>query len=342
MTAKAFWRNSRIAVIGAGSWGTILANLVAKNCREVQLWTRTEQQALAINSQRFNQRYLPEYRIDDRVHASSDFESVLGRETACVIWALPSEACREQARRISGLLRGDEIILHATKGIERGSLKRISQVLAEELPCRRIGVISGPNLAHEVARGDPSATVVASHFDEAVEAGQILLTGERFRAYSSSDVVGVEWAGSLKNILAIASGALDSLNLGWNAKAMLITRGLVEMVRLGLSMGAKESTFIGLAGLGDLLATCGSSYSRNYRVGLRLGKGEKLEAILPTLGGVAEGVHTTATVRQFAEERKISMPITEGVLQLLNGVVSVPEVIQSLMSRPLKSESFEA
>jgi glycerol-3-phosphate dehydrogenase (NAD(P)+) len=339
MTPKDFWPNSKIAVIGGGSWGTVLANLAARNCREVRLWVRNEEQSRAIGATRTNRDYLPDFVLNERVHAMSDLDRVFEGGVAAVIWALPSSVCREQARRLAPYFGGDELILHATKGIESGSLKRISEILREELPCPRIGVISGPNLAHEIARGEPAATVVASVFNEVIEAGSALLTSDNFRIYSANDVIGVEWAGTLKNILAIASGALDAMKLGWNSRSMLITRGLAEMVRFGVAMGARESTFLGLAGMGDLLATCSSPLSRNYRVGIRLAQGERLDDILQDLGMTAEGVRTTQTVWHYASAHKISMPITEAVYHIVEQGMPVQKVIESLMKRPMTGET---
>lgn len=334
MTQKDFWRNSKVAVIGGGSWGTVLANLIAPNVREVRIWVRDQEIARQINSTRLNRDYLPDMHLHDRVHASGDIRRVFEHGTSVVIWALPSDACRAQARELAPHFQGDEIVLHATKGIEQGTLKRISEILQEELPAPRIGVISGPNLAHEIAKGEPAATVVASRFAEVIEAGQAVLSSERFRVYPGEDMIGVEWAGTLKNVLAIASGALDAMDLGWNARAMMITRGLAEMVRFGVAMGASESTFLGLAGVGDLLATCGSPLSRNYRVGYRLAKGEKLEEIIRTLGSTAEGVRTTDTVHDFASAKKIYMPITAAVYQVLHGELAASNALTTLMKRP--------
>jgi glycerol-3-phosphate dehydrogenase (NAD(P)+) len=333
MTQKDFWPNSKVAVIGGGSWGTVLAQLAAPNCREVRVWVREEDQAAAVNSRRRNEDYLPEMALHERVHAMTDPARAL-EGAAAIIWALPSDVCRDQARRLAPLLKGDELILHATKGIEPGTLKRVSQVLREELPTRRIGVISGPNLAGEIARGEPAATVVASVFAEVVDAGIKLLQSERFRIYPESDVIGVEWAGTLKNILAIAAGALDAMKLGWNARAMLITRGLAEMVRFGEAQGARKETFLGLAGVGDLMATASSPLSRNYRVGMRLAQGEKIDDIQNDLGMTTEGVRTTRSVWEFASERGISMPITEGVYHLIQSGTPVETVLRGLMNRP--------
>jgi glycerol-3-phosphate dehydrogenase (NAD(P)+) len=331
---KDFWSKSTLAVIGGGSWGTVLAKIAAENCGDVRVWVRDEEQARAMNSTRSNPTYVKDMALPGNVRTFTDIERVFENGVQAVIWALPSKACREQARKFAPLFRGDEIILHATKGIEEGTMKRISVILAEELPVSRIGVISGPNLAGEIAKDEPAATVVASDFAEAVDAGVSLLTTPRFRVYSGDDVIGIEWAGTLKNIYAIASGALDALEFGWNTRALLITRGLAEMVRFGVAMGASETTFLGLAGVGDLFATCSSPESRNFRVGRRLALGEKIEAIIADLGSVAEGVRTTQIISTFARERKIHMPITQGVAELIRGERPVSDVLKALMQRP--------
>lgn len=334
MIHKDFWRKAKVGVIGGGNWGSVLANLVSQNCRDVRVWIRNEESVRSINATRLNLEYAAGMQFRDNVHPFSSIERVFEGGLDFVIWALPSKISREKARSFAPLFRGDELIVHGTKGIEHGSLKRISEVLKEELPCRRIGVISGPNLANEIIRGDPAATVVASTFSEVCDVGQFLFAGNQFRVYRETDVIGVEWAGTLKNILAIAAGALDAMNLGWNARAMLMTLGLAEMVRFGTAMGGKESTFLGLAGVGDLLATCSSNLSRNYRVGNRLAQGEPLDVILNELESTAEGVLTTHSVWEFALKHQISMPITEGVYRLLKGGVSASDLMKGLMSRP--------
>jgi glycerol-3-phosphate dehydrogenase (NAD(P)+) len=336
MTEKAFWSNSKVAVIGSGSFGTVLATLVAKNCREVRLWARSEEQVRAMNSTRMNPTYVTQLQLAPTITAYSDIERVFeGGGVQAVIWALPSQVCRQEAKNLARFFRGDEILLHSVKGVEEGTLKRISTILREELPCPRIGVISGPNLAEEIARGDPAATVVASNFEEVVEVGRMLLATDNFRVYCGRDVIGVEWAGALKNILAIASGAVEAMKLGWNARGLLITRGLAEMVRFGVAMGAKEETFLGLSGVGDLLATCSSPLSRNYRTGMRLALGEPLDRVLAELGSTAEGVKTTRSVREFARKHGIEMPVTEGVYHLLEGQMPVSDIIHELMTRSL-------
>jgi glycerol-3-phosphate dehydrogenase (NAD(P)+) len=231
-------------------------------------------------------------------------------------------------------LKGHELVLHATKGIEEQSLKRISTVLKEELPVLRIGAISGPNLASEIAKNEPAATVIASPFQDVIEAGELILSTPRFRVYTSHDLIGVEWGGTLKNIFAIASGILDSVGFGWNTRALLLSRGLAEMVRFGVAMGAQAETFLGLSGMGDLIATCSSNQSRNFRVGYQLAKGEKLDDVIANLGQVAEGVRTTKIVYEFAKDRNVEMPITEVVYKILQGTWTVEQGVQHLMTRP--------
>ncbi len=339
---KDFWSNSKVAVVGGGSWASVLANLVAKNCQEVRMWMRSDEQVRSINATKSNPKYFSDFKFSEKVHAFTDPEKVFDGGVHAMIWALPSSVSRLQARTFAKYLKGDEVVLHATKGIETKTLKRISEVLCEELPTRRVGVISGPNLAKEVAKNEPAATVVASDFSEVILAGNELLTTERFRIYSSTDVIGVEWAGVLKNVLAIAAGAVDALKLGWNTRALLITRGLAEMVRFGVVMGARESTFLGLAGMGDLLATCSSPLSRNYQVGYQLVQasveGKKVDEIVRGLGGVAEGIQTTRSVWEFSTLHEISMPITEAVYRLIHEKAPVQEIIHGLMLRPSQKD----
>ena len=339
MTEKDFWRKSSIAVLGGGSWGTVLAHLASKNCDDVRLWVREEERARSMNATRSNPKYVSGLALSGNIRALSEPARVFEGGVQAVVWCLPSKVCREEAKGLARLFHGDEVILHATKGVEEGTLKRVSEILREELPSPRVGVISGPNLAEEIARGEPAATVVASQFSEVVGAGQCILSTERFRVYGATDVIGVEWAGTLKNVLAIAAGALDALKLGWNTRAMLISRGLAEMVRFGVAMGGEQATFLGLAGVGDLLATCSSPLSRNYRVGYGLGQGKALDQILEELGSTAEGVKTSQIVWDFAKTHNIYMPITEGVASLIRGTATVPNVLHQLMTKPTMTET---
>jgi len=331
---KDFWSNVNVAVLGGGSFGTVLANLASQNCGSVTMYMRNDDQARTMNSTRTNPNYSKEAELNENIKAVSTFEKVFEYNPRMVIFALPSHATREVSKSIAHFFKGDEIILHSTKGIEEHSLKRISVVLREELPTIRIGAISGPNLAGELARNEPAATVVASPFDDVIAAGEKVLTTNRFRVYTAHDMIGVEWGGTLKNIFAIASGILDSSGFGWNTRSLLLSRGLAEMVRFGVAMGAKAETFLGLAGMGDLIATCSSSQSRNFRVGYQLAKGVSLEQVLEDLGQVAEGVRTTRIVYEFAKERGVEMPITEAVYHIIQGEWSVEKGLQHLMTRP--------
>ena len=337
---KDFWSNAKVAVLGGGSFGTVLANLCAKNCTQVTMYVRQEDQARTMNSTRMNPNYVKDLVLDPKIRAVHDYAKVFAEPQDLIIFALPSSATRAQAKIIAPYLLGSEIVLHATKGIEESTLKRISEVLMEELPLRRIGAISGPNLAGEIVKGEPAATVVASAFDDVIFAGECILSNPRFRVYTCHDLIGVEWGGTLKNIFAIASGILDSKGLGWNTKSLLLSRGLSEMVRFGGAMGALPETFLGLSGIGDLIATCSSNQSRNFRVGFQLAQGRKLEEVLAELGQVAEGVRTTRIVYEFAKSRNVEMPITEAVYKIIQGEWSIEEGVNSLMTRPQVQDAW--
>ncbi len=324
--SKDFWLNEEILVLGGGSWGSVLANLAAPQVKSVKLWVRTEEHARQINSTRGNARYFKKMTLPSNITAVADLDRAFESEVKAIVWALPSSVSRVIAKRVTQFLKGDEILIHATKGVEQGSLKRISEVLEEEMPIARIGVLSGPNLAAEISQGKPAATVVASKFDEVIRAGKRLLQNPKFKVEHSNDMIGVEWAGTLKNVLAIAAGALESAELGWNARSVLMAEGLSEMVRFGEAMGAEKDTFLGLAGIGDLLATC-TPLSRNYRVGLGLGQNKNLDQILSELGSTAEGVATARHVAEFSRDRQIKMPITDAVDLLIQNKIKASELL---------------
>lgn len=308
--------SQRVAVIGGGSWGTTVAQLIARNGHEVRLWMRDPGQAAQLNANRCNERYLPGVELSSNLEATASLEdAAYGARTLFLM--VPSHSLRAIASELGDYLDGSRLLIHGIKGIEPATFKRMSQLLREETCCRQIGVMSGPNLAKEVAAGHPSATVVASRFQEVIDAGIELLRSKTFRVYGNEDVIGTELGGSLKNILAIGSGLAHGLGFGDNTMALLLTRGLAEMIRLGTSLGASPQTFAGLSGIGDLMATCFSPLSRNYQVGYRLAKGETLEAITQDLRQVAEGVRTTKTVAEYAQAHGVYMPITEGVYQVL-------------------------
>ena len=331
-------RPARVAVIGAGSWGTTLALLVARAGHQSTLYVRNREQAAEIERTGRNQRYLPDITLPPSLTIATDLGAACeGAEL--ILLVVPSQSMRELA---SALLpsAGDAIIVSAAKGLERGSLLRMTEVLTEVLgdeAASRICALSGPNLALEIARGKPAASVVAGPEPVAAKARDLLMSNQ-FRCYTSTDVVGVEMGGSLKNIIAIGAGMADGLDAGDNAKAGFMTRGIAEIGRLGLAVGANPSTFAGLAGLGDLVATCSSPLSRNYRLGRELAKGRPLPEILDQLGQVAEGVFATETATALGRRHGVELPITEQLHQILFAGKSAGAAIRDLMQRDAKDE----
>ena len=331
------FKGLKIAILGAGSWGTALGDLLAQKGFEVYLWARRKEVVQAINQQRENPYYLPQVKLSPRLRASTDMERVLAK-AAVVILAIPSHALRQVLEENKSLLAEGSILVSTIKGIEEGSLLTMSQVIREILSDVYVVVLSGPSFAEEVVQKRPTAVTVAGDQRDTVEKIQHLFATPYFRAYLSRDVLGVELAGALKNVIAIAVGISDGLGLGLNARAALITRGLAEISRLGVQLGANPLTFSGLAGLGDLVLTCTGPLSRNRTVGLRLGQGEKLPEILKDLKQVAEGVRTTSSARHLAQKHGIEMPITEAVYQVLYHQKDPLDMAHSLLSRRLKEE----
>jgi glycerol-3-phosphate dehydrogenase (NAD(P)+) len=332
---------SRVGVVGGGSWGTAIAQLLGDNGHDTLLWLRDEEVTAEINLNHRNPKYLPESQLGMSVVATTELARV-GRECHAIFMVVPSHGLRDVARTLGDHLDGSHVLIHAVKGIEPGTFKRMSQLLREETATRKIGVLSGPNLAKEVAQRHPSATVIASRFEEVIEAGRKLLWSKAFRVYGSDDVVGTEIGGAVKNVMAIASGIATGLGFGMNTMALLLSRGLAEMARLGVSEGAQLLTFQGLSGIGDLMATCFSPLSRNYQVGLRLAKGERLEQIVSSMRQVAEGVKTTRTVFEWARQTGVYMPITEGVFRMLFDEARPEDVLSDLMDITRYVYEFEA
>lgn len=329
------------AVIGGGSWGTTLSRLLAANGRDVRLWIRDPALAATIEDRRENPLYLPGARLDDRIRATSDLGGALD-QAALVVSALPSHVVRTVMAEAAIHVHAEAVVVSASKGIEEGSLKRMTEVLEDVLGrAGGLAVLSGPSFAAEVARGVPTAVTVAAHDSEVAESVCEAFFAPRFRVYTSDDVVGVELGGSVKNVVAIATGIADGLEYGSNARAALITRGLAEISRLGTALGGQRLTFMGLAGLGDLVLTCTGDLSRNRTVGLRLGRGEKLDAILEDMRHVAEGVRSTRSVRDLAARNRIEMPIVEQVYEMLYHAKSPQVVVEELMTRESKPE-FQA
>lgn len=329
------------AVVGGGAWGTALARLLAAKDHEVRLWVREPELAATIEARRENPRYLPGARLEGRLRATSELGGALAG-AALVVSAVPSHVVRGVMAGAAGHLDDSAVVVSASKGIEEGSLRRMTEVLGEVLGRdERLAVLSGPSFAAEVARGVPTAVTVAAHDPEVAESVREAFFAPRFRVYTSDDVVGVELGGAVKNVVAIATGIADGLEYGANARAALITRGLAEISRLGTALGGQRLTFMGLAGLGDLVLTCTGDLSRNRTVGLRLGRGETLEAILADMDQVAEGVRSTRSVRDLAARNGIEMPIVEQVQEMLYHAKSPQIVVEELMTRESKPE-FQA
>ncbi len=331
--------DARIAVIGAGSWGTALAMQLARNGIPTLLWGRDPQQMEQMATVRCNPRYLPDIPFPDEL-ALTDSLSEAVTKSDHLLLVVPSSAFRDTLRQIAPLLKPNCYIAWASKGLEPGSRKLIHQVIAEELgaqqPC---AVISGPNFAQEVARGLPSAVTVASSSEEIASYFAACLHGDTFRAYTGRDVIGVELGGACKNVLAIAAGIADGLGFGANTRAALITRGLAELMRLGVRMGGQPETFMGLTGLGDLVLTCTDNQSRNRRVGLAIGQGQTLEQAIADIGQAVEGVKSAPEIYHLAQELGVEMPITEQVYRVLYEGVHAQEAVEALLLRDQKPEN---
>ena len=327
----------RVAVLGGGSWGTTLAHLAGLNGCETVLWVRRDEVVQEINTENTNSRYLGDAKLSENVRGTASLEeAIVG--SSLVICGVPSSAIRTVASDAAAFLTGDQVVLSATKGLEPESFRCMTDVLRAETCVLKLGAVSGPNLAKEIIAGQPSAAAVASRFKEVIRLAARALHGSTFRIYGSDDLHGVELAGALKNVIAIASGMASGMGFGANVRAMIVTRGLAEIQRLGVKLGANPLTFMGLAGVGDLVVTCGSELSRNFRVGKGLATGKTLDEILVELGEVAEGVNTTRVARALAEREGVAMPITEGVAKMLYEGVAVEEVLEDLMTRRARYE----
>lgn len=328
-----------IAILGAGAWGTALAAALSRS-NAVSLWCRDPEQARAMRADGENKRYLPGIKLGDVIRVVDDLEDAL-KSAQLALFAVPTGGLRDALRSV-GQLTGDRGCVWACKGFEKGSGKLPHEVVAEELPDpTRCAALSGPSFAADVAMGLPTAVTLASRDEDfSVTAARQLHTG-RFRVYSSTDLIGVEIGGAVKNVIAIAAGICDGMQLGHSARAALITRGLAEMTRLGLQMGGRVETFMGLSGLGDLALTCTGDLSRNRRVGLALASGNNLSTVLADLGHVAEGVHTAEEVLRMAAARGVDMPITQSVANVLNGSMSPGDAVEGLLQRDPKAESLD-
>lgn len=328
----------RITILGSGSMSTACAILLASQPDvQVTLWGRDAGRIAEMRRTRENARLLPGAKIPDCVEITHDPESACRGADAYVI-GIPTQFLREGLQPLLSHIEPGRPLISTVKGIENSSLLRPSQILEAELPGRPVVALSGPSHAEEVAHRMPSSVVLAGHDVTLLKQVQQLFTTDRFRVYTNTDIIGVELGGALKNVIAIAAGIGDGLGYGDNAKAALITRGIVEMTRFGVSCGAQEKTFAGLAGLGDLMTTCFSPYGRNRAVGVRLGQGETLAQILGSMNAVAEGVQTSRSVCDLAQQIGIEMPITQQVFRVLFEGLSPKEATDALMRRPARDE----
>ena len=344
MTSKSS-SDKPVGVIGAGNFGSVIANMIARN-RKVLLYARDEKVVKRILDKRENRGH----KMSKNVIPTNDME-YLASQCDVIFPIVPSEHFRKMMKKLSPHLHPYHILIHGTKGLDitlpkgetietvaqlnRNQVKTMSEVIREESVVVRVGCLAGPNLAKELALRQPGATVVASHFNEVIQIGKKLLRNDRFQVYENNDLVGVELAGVIKNIIAIASGALSGMGYGENAKGLLISRGAVEMVHLGKALGGSTSAFLGVAGIGDLVTTCNSPMSRNFTVGYRLAKGEQLSAILEDMEEIAEGVNTIRIVKKCADYYKVRAMITETLYKVLFQNLTVQEAVQYLMRYPL-------
>ncbi len=323
-------KNQRIAVLGGGSFGTAIANMIAANHHSVVLWMRDPVKAEACQSSRENTRYLPGYQLEPNLDITADLKQALTGADV-VFFSVPSKAFRDTAKQAAGFLQPNAVVISTAKGIEPESYKLMSQILREELSNVRIGVMSGPNLAKEVMEKQITATVIASEDNSLCSEVQDLLGSKYFRVYANNDSNGVELAGALKNIYAIISGLVSSIGLGQNTIGVLITRSLAEMSRLAARFGANPMTFLGLSGVGDLYVTCTSPLSRNFRIGEALGKGMTLDEAIESVGQVAEGINTTRIVHQAAADMDVYMPLANALYSLMFDGKPIKEAIRELM-----------
>jgi len=329
----------RIAVIGAGSWGTAVADMVGRK-RPVTLWARRPELAEAIHATRTNPDYLPGHVLSDQLRCTADLAETF-RDAEAIVMGVPSHGYRSVLEMAAASIEDGTPIVSLAKGVERESLMRMTEVTADVLPHHRsdrIGVLTGPNLAKEIVAGQPAATVIAMEDQKAAKALQQVFINPTFRVYTNDDVVGSESAGALKNVMAIAAGMAHGLGFGDNTMATLITRALAELTRLGTAMGGQPLTFAGLAGMGDLIATCTSSQSRNHAVGYGLGKGKRLDEIIAEMNQVAEGVKSTPGILALADRYGIEMPIATQVARVLYEGASPLEAVSNLMGREAKAE----
>lgn len=325
-----------VGIVGAGAWGTALAQTMRRAGSDVVLWAREPEVVAAINDRHINETFLPGVALDHGIRATDKLAVVAGCDALLLV--APAQHVRSIAKELRPSLRAGQPAVMCAKGIEQASGKMMGDVLAAELPDVTAAALSGPSFAADVARGLPAALTIACADETTGRALAERLGGPGFRLYWTSDLVGVELGGALKNVLAIAAGIVDGKGLGASAHAALVTRGFAEMRRLGAALGARPETLIGLSGLGDLILTCGSPQSRNMSLGRALGRGETLGDALAGKVSVSEGVYTATAVRRIADDKGVDMPISAAVCDIVEGKVAVDQAIEQLMNRPIKAE----
>ena len=330
---------SKVTVLGCGSWGTALAIVLAQKGQPVTMWCRREEQAAEMNNEHENKKYLPGVTLPEGIHVTNDVADALN-DTDFVVLAVPSQTLRDNLNNIKEYLPEKAVLINTAKGLEVGSNLRLSQVTNEVIPgsIDRYVALYGPSHAEEVGREIPTAVVSCSQNIQVAEAVQDLFMAPTFRVYTNNDLIGTEIGGAIKNIIAIATGIAIGMGLGDNTQAALLTRGMAEISRFGVKLGADPMTFAGLTGIGDLVVTCTSRHSRNHRCGLALGQGKKLDEILNDMGMVVEGVKTTKATVELARELGISMPIAEEMYKVLFEDFPVQQAVSELMGRNKKSE----
>ncbi len=319
-----------VAVLGGGSFGTVIANIIACNGNSVRLWLRNGERAASINRHRENLEYLPGYRLHDDLNATTSLEQAVAG-VDIVLVAVPSKSFRQVVRELAGLVPAQTLLISLTKGIEASGFRLMSEILREEMRDNPRAVLSGPNLAGEIAAGQVTGSVIASDLPAINATVHAMLHSESFLIYGSHDMYGVELGGALKNVYAILAGIAAALELGENTVGMLLTRSLAEMSRFAVHMGANPMTFLGLAGVGDLFVTCSSPLSRNYQVGMALGKGQPLDEILEAMDQVAEGINTLSLLRDEAQRREVHMPLVTGLYAILYEHRPVVDVFDDMM-----------
>lgn len=333
----------KIAVLGAGSWGSTLANVLIENGSDVTLYTNVPEQAAEIDEKHTNEQYMPGFKYSEKLHATTDLE-VAVKDAEAILFVVPTKVTRlvaKQVKEVLSKLKQRPMVIHASKGLEIGTHKRISEILQEEITDQYLSsivVLSGPSHAEEVAKHDITLITAASTDEKAAKKVQDLFTNDYLRIYTNDDIIGVETGAAFKNVIAIGAGILHGLGYGDDAKAALMTRGLAEVARLGMAFGASPLTFMGLSGVGDLIVTCTSVHSRNWRCGEQLGQGKSLDEVVKDMGMVIEGINTAKAAYDLSRDEHIEMPITEAIYNVLYNKADIKEEIHNLMTRDSKSE----